>query len=66
MGLGDVGRTVLAGLVLLGGGLLREIAVYDPHEALCARCEMEFNQILSPDGTPLPQVVPVSMEGLFL
>ena len=65
VGLGDVGRTVLAGLVLLGGGLLREIAVYDPNEALCARCEMEFNQILSPDGTPLPQVVLVSMEGLF-
>ena len=37
----------------LGGGLLREIAVYDPNEALCARCEMEFNQILSPDGTPV-------------
>ncbi|MDO4516317.1 MAG: lactate dehydrogenase [Bacillota bacterium] len=45
VGLGDVGGTVLTGLKLLGREL-REIAIFDPNAALCARYEMELNQIL--------------------
>ena len=64
VGLGDVGSTVLTGLVLLGREL-EEIAVYDPNAALCARYELEMNQILSHDGDPLPRVTVCSEEDLF-
>lgn len=65
VGLGDVGRTVLTGLVLLGGSVIREIAVYDPDPELCARCEMELNQVLPLDGTPRPVVTVCAEENIF-
>ncbi len=55
VGLGDVGGTVLTGLKLLGQEI-DEVAIFDPNQAQCARYEMEMNQILSPDGRPLPKV----------
>ena len=65
VGLGDVGGTVLTGLKLLGHEL-SEIAVYDPNEALCARYEMELNQVLRErDGQSLPKVTLCPEERLF-
>lgn len=65
VGLGDVGGTVLTGLKLLGHEL-SEIAVYDPNEALCARYEMELNQVLRErDGQQLPKVTVCPEERLF-
>lgn len=64
VGLGDVGGTVLTGLKLLGREI-EEIAIYDPNQAQCARYEMELNQVLSPDGGPLPEVTICKEEDLF-
>lgn len=64
VGLGDVGGTLLTALKLLGCEF-SEIAVFDPNEALCRRYEIELNQVLSPDGTPLPKVTICSPERLF-
>lgn len=64
VGLGDVGGTLLTALKLLGREF-SEIAIYDPNEALCRRYELELNQVLSPDGTPLPKVTICPPERLF-
>lgn len=64
VGLGDVGGTLLTALKLLGCEF-SEIAVFDPNEALCRRYEIELNQVLSPDGAPLPKVTICSPERLF-
>lgn len=64
VGLGDVGGTLLIALKLLGRELSR-IAIYDPNEALCRRYEMELNQVLPPDGVPLPEIAICSQERLF-
>lgn len=64
VGLGDVGGTVLTGLKLLGKEI-DEIAVYDPNQALCARYEMELNQVLSAEEAPLPRVTLCREEELF-
>ena len=60
VGLGDVGGTLLIALKLLS-----RIAIYDPNEALCRRYEMELNQVLPPDGAPLPEIAICSQERLF-
>ena len=64
VGLGDVGGTLLIALKLLGRELSR-IAIYDPNEALCRRYEVELNQVLPPDGVPLPEIAICSQERLF-
>lgn len=64
VGLGDVGGTLLIALKLLGRELSR-IAIYDPNEALCRRYEMELNQVLPPDGVPLPEIAICPPERLF-
>ena len=64
VGLGDVGGTLLTGLILLGREI-EEIAIYDPNEALCARYEMEMNQILPPENVSLPRVRIVGKDALF-
>lgn len=64
VGLGDVGSTVLTGLVLLGREI-EEIRIFDPNEAACRRYQLEMNQILSPDGGPMPRVTPCSEAALF-
>ncbi len=64
VGLGDVGGTLLTALKLLGREL-SELHIYDPNEALCRRYEIELNQVLSPDGFPLPKVTVCSRESLF-
>ena len=64
VGLGDVGGTLLIALKLLGREFSR-IAIYDPNEALCRRYEVELNQVLPPDGAPLPEIAICSQERLF-
>lgn len=64
VGLGDVGGTLLTALKLLGREF-SELAIFDPNEALCRRYELELNQVLSPDGTPLPKVTICPPERLF-
>lgn len=64
VGLGDVGGTLLIALKLLGRELSR-IAIYDPNEALYRRYEVELNQVLPPDGAPLPEIAICSQERLF-
>ena len=64
VGLGDVGGTLLIALKLLGRELSR-IAIYDPNEALCRRYEVELNQVLPPDGAPLPEIAICPLERLF-
>ena len=65
VGLGDVGGTVLTGLKLLGGEL-SEIAVFDPYAPMCARYELELNQVLPvSDGQPMPRVTVCPEERLF-
>ncbi len=63
-GLGDVGGTLLTGLVLLGGGLVEQIGVYDPDERRMARYEQEMNQILPVSGSA-PRVVALEKDMLF-
>lgn len=64
-GLGDVGGTVLTGLTLLGREI-REIAVYDPHDAMCQRYELEMNQIIPTDtGRAMPRITICPQEQLF-
>lgn len=63
VGLGDVGGTLLTVLKLCG--CFRELRIYDPNEALCRRHELELNQVLSPDGTPLPRVTICPTAELF-
>ena len=64
VGLGDVGGTALLALKLLGHELSR-IQIFDPNRAQCARYELELNQVLSPDGKPLPEVVICEEQDLF-
>ena len=64
VGLGDVGGTLLTALKLLGREF-SELAIFDPNEALCRRYEIELNQVLSADGTPLPRVTICPPERLF-
>ena len=65
VGLGDVGGTVLTGLKLLGSEL-SEIAVFDPYAPMCARYELELNQVLPvSDGQPMSRVTVCPEERLF-
>lgn len=62
-GLGDVGATLLSGLMLLGDAF-DKIGIFDPDERRCRRCEMEAGQILSPTGHR-PRVDVLSADTLF-
>lgn len=64
VGLGDVGGTALLALKLLGREFSK-IQIFDPNRAQCERYELELNQILSPGGDPLPQVVICEEKDLF-
>ena len=63
VGLGDVGSTLLTGLVLLGTPF-DSIGIYDPDKKRCRRMEMEAGQILPPSGHR-PRVEILSPEALF-
>lgn len=61
VGLGDVGGATLMGLRLLGGEI-ESIGIYDPNEALCARYELELNQVLAPES---PRIEIIEKHALF-
>lgn len=70
--LGDVGTTMLLGLLLTGGDVLDRVGIYDINQNNLLRLEMEMNQIRYPfAGFPgskdpvLPRVEIVSEENLF-
>lgn len=63
VGLGDVGGTLLTGLVLLGQEI-DSIGIYDPDERRLSRYEQEMNQILPVSGHH-PRVKVLQKEELF-
>jgi len=64
-GLGDVGGTVLTGLVLLGTNV-SELGVFDYYEPLTGRYCMELNQILpTAPGRVMPRVAAREEAALF-
>ena len=66
LALGDVGATLLTGLVLLGGDVISTIGICDMRESVLRRYEYEMNQIAWPfEYNALPAVEPVSQDSLF-
>lgn len=64
--LGDVGTTMLIGLRLLGGDVIRDIGICDIRKENTARLEMEINQIGYPFGGPaMPDVYVAEEDALF-
>jgi malate/lactate dehydrogenase len=63
VGLGDVGGTLLMGMMLCPGPFTR-IGIYDPDENRCLRFEQEMNQVLPPYGEA-PGVFILRKEALF-
>ena len=65
-GLGDVGTTLLSGLVLLGREVIRNIGIYDVNGNLCRRLYLELNQIVRPfEDVPFPPVYIAEEKKLF-
>lgn len=61
--LGDVGRTMLIGLMLLGGDVISEIGIFDMDMNNLQRLEHEMNQIMYPfDDKPMPEVKVISQK----
>lgn len=65
LALGDVGSTLLMGLRLLGGDVIRSIGICDVRPGVSERWEFELNQIQSPDAASLPPVDIIAPEQLF-
>ncbi|MEG0829735.1 MAG: lactate dehydrogenase [Anaerovoracaceae bacterium] len=66
LALGDVGSTVLMGLRLMGENQVESIGIWDINPKVCARFEMEINQIDQPiEHGSLPKVEIISTEELF-
>lgn len=64
-GLGDVGGTILTGLVLLDGPVA-QLGVFDFYRPLMERYRLELNQVLpTAPGRAMPRVVPTEEDGLF-
>ena len=64
LALGDVGSTLLMGLRLLGGDVIRSIGICDVRPGVSERWEFELNQIQSPDAAALPPVDIIAPEQL--
>ena len=65
LALGDVGSTLLMGLRLMGGDVIRSIGICDVRPGAAERWEFELNQIRTPDNAPLPAVDILPPEQLF-
>lgn len=65
LALGDVGSTLLMGLRLMGGDVIRSVGICDVRSGAAERWEFELNQIQSPDARPLPPVDIIPPEQLF-
>ncbi len=60
-----MGSTLLMGLRLLGGDVIRSIGICDVRPGVSERWEFELNQIQSPDAAALPPVDIIAPEQLF-
>jgi hypothetical protein len=66
VGLGDVGGTLLTGLRLLGGDIVKSIGIYDPKPSNKDRWYFEASQIYGPSGgRPFPQIKKIEEPDLF-
>ena len=66
LAVGDVGSTLIMGLLMMGGDLVSEIGICDLNPNTTARWEYEFNQIAFPwDYDRIPPVHVVNAEQLF-
>ena len=63
--LGDVGGTVLLGLRLMGGEYIESIGIFDLNEKVLRRYEREVNQVVFPDGRPMPRVEIIDDASVF-
>lgn len=64
-GMGDVGGTMAAGLMLLGRELIGEIGIYDRDSVRSARWEMELGQTMEAFAGPVPEVRILEPEQMF-
>lgn len=66
LALGDVGSTLLTGLKLLGGDIVKSIGIYDRSPEKIQRYEYEMNQTSFPfEHDSLPEVHGISKDELF-
>lgn len=66
LAMGDVGSTLLIGLVLLGSDLIEDIGIWDMNEKVAIRFEQEINQIAFPfEYNKLPRVEVIREDRLF-
>ncbi len=66
VGLGDVGGTLLTGLRLLGGDIVKSVGIYDPKPSNKDRWYYETSQIYGPSGEmPFPEIEKLGEEALF-
>ncbi|MDD5987488.1 MAG: lactate dehydrogenase [Eubacteriales bacterium] len=66
LAMGDVGGTLALALRLTGADIVRSIGICDLDDKVCARYEMELNQIAMPDDpAAFPPVEVISKEALF-
>ncbi len=66
VGLGDVGGTLLTGLRLMGGDIVKSVGIYDPKPSNKDRWYYETSQIYGPSGgMPFPEIEKIEEEGLF-
>lgn len=65
LAIGDVGSTVLLGLMLAGREVIDTIGIYDIDEKNIRRFEREMNQIRFPDGRKMPEVRGIDESRLF-
>lgn len=68
LALGDVGSSLLQGLVLQGQNKVQSIGIFDLNQEVCQRFEAEMNQIRSvgqQSGQTFPKVEVISQQDLF-
>ncbi len=66
LAMGDVGATLLTGLVLLGGDVISSIGIFDVREEILRRYEFEMNQVTWPfEYNALPAVDAITQHELF-
>ena len=65
LALGDVGSTLLMGLRLLGGDVISSLGICDVRDNVASRWEFELDQIVPPEGGPLPEADVIAPEQLF-
>lgn len=65
LAMGDVGSTLLIGLRLLGGDIIKEIGIFDRTYNKAKRWELEMNQVKSAFNHNYPDVNIIQKEELF-